>query len=38
LNSNNIFLFENSIGELVKRDQNGIIFQDANDLCDRLQV
>ncbi|CAF2512632.1 unnamed protein product [Rotaria sp. Silwood2] len=25
------------IDELVKRDQNGIIFQDANDLCDRLQ-
>jgi len=25
------------IGELVKRDQNGVLFQDANDLCDRLQ-
>lgn len=26
------------IGELVKRDQNGMIFEDASDLCDRLQV
>ncbi|UJR25507.1 hypothetical protein I4U23_006853 [Adineta vaga] len=25
------------IGELVKRDQNGVIFQDADDLCDRLE-
>ena len=23
---------------MVKRDQNGIIFEDAHDLCDRLQV
>lgn len=29
---------EYSIGELVKRDQNGVIFQDASDLADRLQV
>ncbi|CAF0918519.1 unnamed protein product [Adineta ricciae] len=25
------------IGELVKRDQNGVIFEDADDLCERLE-